>query len=129
MATPVPHSYYKKLNLEISRRLPLPKHLKDSLLRILILRRRTLRPFVPADHIFHQVSSFVLENTGRSERLESTPTQLGLKIEHEAQNDRRASRARACARSALKTLSSRPKRSAASEVEGPCVQPTPGEKH
>src|SRR5204863_7849176 len=47
------HSHYEKLDFEIRRRLPLPKHFKDSRLGILVLRRRPLRAFVPADHVFH----------------------------------------------------------------------------
>src|SRR5450755_2930898 len=57
MPTPVAHTYYEKLDLEIGRRLPLTKHLENSLLGILVLRWRTLRAFVPADHVFHIVSS------------------------------------------------------------------------
>src|SRR6266849_9826765 len=61
MPTPVAHSHYEELDLKISWRLPLPKHLKDSLLSILVLGRRTLRPFVPADHIFHLISFFIAD--------------------------------------------------------------------
>jgi hypothetical protein len=37
MPTPLAHADYKKLDLEIGWRLPLAKHLEDSLLGILIL--------------------------------------------------------------------------------------------
>src|SRR5947207_1154173 len=40
-----------KLNLEVGWRLPLTKHIKDSLLGIFVLHRRTLRTFEPADHV------------------------------------------------------------------------------
>ncbi len=44
---PLAHTDHKKLDLEIGWRLPLAKHLEDSLLGILILRRRILRAFKP----------------------------------------------------------------------------------
>src|SRR6202040_2745001 len=69
MPTPVAHPHYEELDLKISWRLPLPKHLKDSLLGILVLRRRTLRPFVPADHVFHLIS-FYSKWSDRSKPLE-----------------------------------------------------------
>src|SRR5712692_2489715 len=56
MPTPLAHTHYEELDLKIGWRLPLTKHLKDSLLRILVLRRRTLRAFEPADHVFHLIS-------------------------------------------------------------------------
>jgi hypothetical protein len=37
MPTPLAHTNYEKLDLEIGRRLPLAKHLEDSLLGVLIL--------------------------------------------------------------------------------------------
>src|SRR5712691_12304331 len=55
MPTPLAHAHYEKLDLEIGWRLPLTKHLEDSLLGILILYRRTLRAFEPADYVFHLV--------------------------------------------------------------------------
>src|SRR5437879_4802077 len=48
MPTPLAHTNYEKLDLEIGRRLPLAKHLKDSLLGILVLHGQTLRAFEPA---------------------------------------------------------------------------------
>jgi hypothetical protein len=45
MPAPIAHPHDKKKYLEISRRLPLAKHLEDSLLRIFVLRGRTLRSF------------------------------------------------------------------------------------
>src|SRR5438132_4369726 len=42
---PLADSYYEKFDPEIGGRLPLTKHLKDSLLGILVLHRRTLRAF------------------------------------------------------------------------------------
>src|SRR5712691_1248309 len=56
MPAPIAHPHYEELDLKIGGCLPLPKHLKDSRLSILVLRRRTLRPFVPADHVFHLIS-------------------------------------------------------------------------
>src|SRR6187402_1571611 len=54
MATPLANSHYERLDLEICRRLPFTKYLKYSLLGILVLRRRTLRAFEPADHVLHR---------------------------------------------------------------------------
>src|SRR6266566_3170616 len=56
MPTPLAHTYYEHLDLEIGRRLPRTEHLKDSLLGILVLDRRTLRAFEPADHVLHLIS-------------------------------------------------------------------------
>src|SRR6266852_424436 len=56
MPTPLAHTHYEQLDLEIGWRLPLTKHIKDSLLGILVLRRRTLRAFEPADHVLHLIS-------------------------------------------------------------------------
>src|ERR1035441_2045598 len=46
----------EQLDLEVGWRLPLAKHIQDSLLGILILRRRTLRAFEPTDHVLHLFS-------------------------------------------------------------------------
>src|SRR5229473_6722231 len=54
MPTPLAHTHYEQLDLEIGWRLPLTKHMKDSLLGILVLRSRTLRAFEPADHVLHR---------------------------------------------------------------------------
>jgi hypothetical protein len=59
MTTPVTDPDYKELDFEIGRRLPLAKHLKDSRLSILVFRRRTLRAFIPADHVFHLTLSLL----------------------------------------------------------------------
>jgi hypothetical protein len=56
MPTPFTHTHYEKLDLEIGGRLPLTKHLKDSLLGILVFHRRTLRALEPADYVLHQIS-------------------------------------------------------------------------
>src|SRR5208282_2758339 len=53
---PIAHTNHEELDLEIRWRLPLTKYLQDSLLRILVLRRRTLRAFIPTDHVFHLIS-------------------------------------------------------------------------
>src|SRR5438874_4642394 len=53
IATPVTHSYDEQLDLEIVRRLPLSENLQDPFLGILILDRRALRTFEPADHVLH----------------------------------------------------------------------------
>jgi hypothetical protein len=58
MPTPFAHTHYEKLDLEIGGRLPLPKHLKDSLLGILVFHRRTLRALEPADYVLH-LTSFI----------------------------------------------------------------------
>jgi hypothetical protein len=49
MPTPLAHTDHEKPDFEIGWRLPLAKHLEDSLLGILILQRRTLRAFESAD--------------------------------------------------------------------------------
>src|SRR6266481_7423517 len=54
--TPVTHSYNEQLDLEIGGRLPLSENLQYPLLGILVLRRRSLRTFEPADHVFHRYS-------------------------------------------------------------------------
>src|ERR1700751_90710 len=51
--TPIANSHYEQLDLEIVRRLPLSKNLQYPLLGILVLHRRPLRTFEPADHVFH----------------------------------------------------------------------------
>src|ERR1700674_457329 len=57
MPTPLAHTDYKYLDLEIGWRLPRSKHLQDSLLGILVLYGRTLRALEPADHVLHLFSS------------------------------------------------------------------------
>src|SRR6266496_3662011 len=47
--TPLAHSHYEQLDLEVRWRLPLTEHVKDPLLGILVLHGRTLRAFEPAD--------------------------------------------------------------------------------
>src|ERR1700692_1919072 len=66
MPTPLAHTNYEKLDLEIGWRLPLAKHLEDSLLRVLILHRRTLRAFEPADYVFHFLLLFASALTDQS---------------------------------------------------------------
>jgi hypothetical protein len=56
MPTPLAHTDYEELDLEIGWRRPLTKHFKDSLLDILVLHGRTLRALEPADYVFHLVS-------------------------------------------------------------------------
>src|SRR6266481_1727537 len=51
--TPLAHSHNEQLDLEIGGRLPLSENLQYPLLRILVLRRRSLRTFEPADHVLH----------------------------------------------------------------------------
>jgi hypothetical protein len=53
MPTPLAHTHHEELDLEIGWRLPLAKHLEDSLLGILILYGRTLRAFEPTDYVLH----------------------------------------------------------------------------
>src|SRR5437588_12564760 len=53
---PVTHSYNEQLDLEIGGRLPLSENLQYPLLGILVLRRRSLRTFEPADHVLHRYS-------------------------------------------------------------------------
>src|SRR3990172_6975097 len=52
--TPLADSHYEELDLESRGRLPLTEHLKYPLLGILVLRRRTLRAFEPADHVLRR---------------------------------------------------------------------------
>src|ERR1017187_1716010 len=68
MPTPLSNTHHEKLDLEIGWRLPLAKHLEDSLLGILILYRRTLRAFEPADYVFHVLLLF-LRMSDRSQRF------------------------------------------------------------
>src|SRR5580704_8794268 len=56
MPAPIAYPHHEELDFEILWRLPLAKHLQDSFLCSLILRRRPLRAFVPADHVFHRIS-------------------------------------------------------------------------
>src|SRR5205809_3603986 len=53
MPTPLAHSHNEHLDLEIGGRLPLSENLQYSLLGILVFRRRSLRTFEPANHVFH----------------------------------------------------------------------------
>ena len=57
MPAPLADPHYEQFDLEIGGRLPLTEHLKDSLLGILVLHRRTLRAFEPADHVLHLIFS------------------------------------------------------------------------
>ena len=59
VSTPLAHSHYEQLDLEACGRLPLTEHLKYPLLGILVLRRRTLGAFEPADHVLHRHAPFV----------------------------------------------------------------------
>src|SRR5229473_5595431 len=54
ISAPVTHSYYEQLDLEIGGRLPLSENFQYPLLGILVLRRRSLRTFEPADHVLHR---------------------------------------------------------------------------
>src|SRR5881397_1092489 len=56
MPTPLAHSHHEQLDLEIGGRLPLSENLQYPLLGILVLRRRSLRTFEPADHVLHRYS-------------------------------------------------------------------------
>jgi hypothetical protein len=76
MPTPLAHTYDEKLDLEIGWRLPPAKHLEDSLLGILILHRRTLRAFEPADYVLH-LFSFVPNGLTDRNRLKSAPSAVG----------------------------------------------------
>src|SRR5215204_1972740 len=53
---PVTHSYNEQLDLEIGWRLPLSENLQYPLLGILVLHRRSLRTFGPAEHVLHRDS-------------------------------------------------------------------------
>jgi hypothetical protein len=68
MPTPLAHTYYEKLDLEIGWRLPLAKHLEDSLLGILIFYGRTLRALEPADYVLH-VIPFSIFLIGRTDHI------------------------------------------------------------
>src|SRR6266545_2079708 len=54
VSAPVAHSNDEQLDLEVVRRLPLREHVEDPLLSVLVLQRRSLRPFVPAEHVLHR---------------------------------------------------------------------------
>src|SRR5439155_10306934 len=54
ISTSVAYSYNEELDLEIVRRLPLSENLQYPLLGILVLHRRSLRTFEPADHVLHR---------------------------------------------------------------------------
>src|SRR3990170_6155517 len=56
MPTQLAHSHNEQLDLESGRRLPLSENLQYPLLGILVLRRRSLRTFEPADHVLHGYS-------------------------------------------------------------------------
>jgi hypothetical protein len=68
MPTPLAHPNYEKFDLEIGRRLPLAKHLEDSLLGVLILDRRTLRAFEPAGVIGYSALVYTRVDRQRSEK-------------------------------------------------------------
>ena len=55
ITTPVAYSHDEHLDLEIVGRLPLSENLQDPLLGVLVLDRRSLRTFVPAEHVLHWV--------------------------------------------------------------------------
>jgi hypothetical protein len=56
MPTPLTHTDYEELDLELGWGRPLTKHFKDPLLDILVLHGRSLRALEPADYVFHLVS-------------------------------------------------------------------------
>lgn len=45
--------HYERVDLEICGRLPFSEYLRYPLLGILVLHRRALRAFEPADHVLH----------------------------------------------------------------------------
>src|SRR5579864_3984281 len=69
---PLAHAYDEKLDLEIGWRLPLAEHFEDSLLGILILYRRALRAFEPADYVLHVLLLFC-KWSDRSKRFTLLP--------------------------------------------------------
>jgi len=50
---PITDANDERMDLEIGWRLPGAKDLKDSLLRIFVLKGRALLTFVPGDHVLH----------------------------------------------------------------------------
>src|SRR6266851_7765944 len=74
----ITHSYDEQLDLEIVGRLPLSENLQYPLLGILVLHRRPLRTFGPADHVLHRYPPlFELKSPARL--LEQQPcTRLGF---------------------------------------------------
>src|SRR5438067_824002 len=72
--TPLAHTHHEKFNLEIGRRLPLAEDLEDSLLGILVLYRRTLRAFEPADDVLHILLLFCKWSDRHSALLYSLAT-------------------------------------------------------
>src|SRR4029450_10867147 len=64
MATPLAHSHQEQLDLEIVGRLPLSENLQYPLLGILVLHRRSLRTFEPADHVLHQILLYWVDVIG-----------------------------------------------------------------
>jgi hypothetical protein len=56
---PLTHAHDKHFDLEVLGRFPLTGHLKDPLLRILVLGGRTLSALESADHVLHFQSSFI----------------------------------------------------------------------
>ena len=67
--TPIAHTHYEQLDLEIGWRFPVTKYFEDSLLGILVLHGRTLRAFEPADHVFHVNSLQPLRSIPRRQAL------------------------------------------------------------
>src|SRR6476620_576459 len=53
ISTPIAHAYHEELNLEIGGSLPLTENLEDPRLGLFVFGGRTLRAFVPRDHVLH----------------------------------------------------------------------------
>src|SRR6266566_3835847 len=75
MPTPLAHSHDEQLDLEIGGRFPLSENLQYPLLGILILHRRSLWTFEPADHVFHWYSPLFSGCHQKRSRLNGLTTQ------------------------------------------------------
>src|SRR5437588_258505 len=53
VAAPIANPNYEHLYVETGWFFPFAKHVENSLLRPLVLDCRTLRAFIPGDHVFH----------------------------------------------------------------------------
>src|SRR6266545_3156633 len=56
---PVAHPYDEHFDLKMIGSLPLSENLQNALLSVLVLHRRSLRTFVPTDHVLHWVPSIL----------------------------------------------------------------------
>src|SRR5206468_13107241 len=78
VAAPISNPNYEHLDVEGGWFFPFAKHIENSLLRPLILHCRTLRAFVPGDHVFHAYPQEAPLGFAEGRSLASATALIGL---------------------------------------------------